>query len=204
MKTFKTIAGQELEIAYENGIKVLNTKNANYSFGSLHSIFKELFKQINMKQINPDKTLLLGLGGGSIVKLLRQDLQLEGAVTAIEFDQGIIDAAIKHFGIGKFKNVGLICEDAFKYLQNTNTKYDVIIDDLYLDIAMPGDSQQSDYFKDVIHRLTKNGLFIKNCIFTSDDHKTQFNKSISEVFPDIKVISIGKMNNLYLCKCNVV
>ena len=61
-----------LEITKSNGKYVLNSHNANYSFGGLHILFDAFFKQINIKQYQIQSVLLLGMGAGSVVTLLKE------------------------------------------------------------------------------------------------------------------------------------
>ncbi len=64
-----------LEITWYNGKKHLNTKNANYSYGSLQAILKFGLEKIELKHMN--SILLLGLGGGSVIETLRQDFNYQ-------------------------------------------------------------------------------------------------------------------------------
>lgn len=45
-----TELGQKYEVNYENGIKVLNSENANYSFGSLHQIMLKGIDEVLKKR----------------------------------------------------------------------------------------------------------------------------------------------------------
>ena len=80
-----------LEITWYNGKKQLNTKNANYSYGLLQKILKIGLQKIDLR---PSKNiLLLGLGGGSVIKTLRDDFDYQQYITAIDIDPVIINIA---------------------------------------------------------------------------------------------------------------
>ena len=64
-----------LEISYVNGKKVLDTKNANYSYGSLQKILEIGLTKVNLKSV--ENLLLLGLGGGSIIQSLRETFEYQ-------------------------------------------------------------------------------------------------------------------------------
>src|SRR3954471_6764919 len=51
-----------LEVRIENGKYVLNSEHANYSFGSLHRIFKRAFKMTRIGDKEIKNVLLLGFG----------------------------------------------------------------------------------------------------------------------------------------------
>lgn len=54
-------ANTQLELRWENGKLVLNTDKANYSFGSLHRIWRKALKEVSIKDTN--RILVLGGGG---------------------------------------------------------------------------------------------------------------------------------------------
>ena len=59
-----------LEVTYINGKKVLDTKNANYSYGSLQKILKFGLTKIDLKSV--ENILILGMGAGSVIQSLRE------------------------------------------------------------------------------------------------------------------------------------
>lgn len=62
-----------LEVTWYNGKKVLNAKNANYSYGSLQRILKFGLKKVDLSNVTD--VLLLGMGGGSVIKTLRDEFK---------------------------------------------------------------------------------------------------------------------------------
>ena len=86
-----------LEITWHNGKKYLNTKNANYSYGSLQRILRFGLQKIDISQC--ENILILGLGAGSVIETLLKELKYENFVTAIEIDPVIIYIAKKEFNI---------------------------------------------------------------------------------------------------------
>ena len=70
-----TKLGQKYEVNYENGIKVLNSENANYSFGSLHQIMLKGIEEV-LKKHRPKRILILGLGAGSILSIMKNKFNI--------------------------------------------------------------------------------------------------------------------------------
>ena len=64
---FTTLHGP-MEVRYEGGALVLNSERGNQSFGSLHRVWQDVFQRIGLKNSPPTSVLLLGLGGGSVVR----------------------------------------------------------------------------------------------------------------------------------------
>ncbi len=124
-----------LELTWFRGKKLLNTKNANYSYGSLEKILKLGFNHIDLKRCN--NILLLGLGGGNVVKTLQDRFQYKGYITALEIDPVIVQIANDEYGIKNSEKLTIICDDAYNYVMKTSLNFDFIIIDLFLDDIIP-------------------------------------------------------------------
>ena len=72
-KRFSSEINGILEVTYINGQKVLDTENANYSYGSLQKILEFGLTKVDLKLV--ENILLLGMGGGSIIKSLRENIE---------------------------------------------------------------------------------------------------------------------------------
>src|SRR5690349_21784300 len=72
-----------LEVAVVHGRKVLDGALVNYSFGGLHEVFREAFERLDIGKRDIKSVLLIGLGAGSVVHLLRRDLGVRAPITAI-------------------------------------------------------------------------------------------------------------------------
>ncbi len=103
------------------------------------------------------KTLLLGLGGGTLYKQLKKN---NLTVNVVEIDERIAKIAKKYFYINK--NVNVIVDDARHYLNLTKKKYDVIIYDLYHSETPPIHLMTKEAFAEIKTKLTKKGILIVN------------------------------------------
>ena len=149
-----------LEITWHNGKKHLNTKNANYSYGSLQAILKFGIEKIELKHIN--SALLLGLGGGSVIETLRQDFNFQKQITAIDIDPVIIEIAKTEYQLESNSNTSIICEDELKFIKNNTSKFDLIIIDLFIDITVPKQFLELSFWEDVVNSKSTNGVILFN------------------------------------------
>ncbi|MCB0455711.1 MAG: spermine synthase, partial [Aequorivita sp.] len=69
-----------LEITYMNGKKVLDTENANYSYGSLQKILEIGLTKVELNAV--ENILLLGMGGGSVIHSLRNTFEYTKNIVA--------------------------------------------------------------------------------------------------------------------------
>ena len=145
-KIHSKISG-DLEITWYNGKKHLNTKNANYSYGSLQRILKFGLEKIDLS--NTKKILILGMGGGSVIKTLQDDFNYQNHITAIDIDPVIIKIAKEEFDIIEGENLKIICEDAQLFMQLNSQKFDLIIIDLYIDIKVPSSFLKIPFWQNI-------------------------------------------------------
>ncbi len=182
-----------LEITWHNGKKHLNTKNANYSYGSLQAILKFGLEKIELKHMN--SILLLGLGGGSVIETLRQDFNYQKQITAIDIDPVIIEIAKTEYQFESNSNTTIICEDALKFIKDNTSKFDLIIIDLFIDITVPKQFLELSFWEHVIKSKSTNGVILFNA--SLEDKKSNQLKSVIE-FLKTKVYKVDvyeKVNN---------
>lgn len=151
-----------LEITLVNGRKELNTRNANYSFGSLHKVMKFALGKINYRR--DDKILLLGLGGGSVIKILRHDMRCNSTIDAVEHDPVIIDIARNEFNLNSYSMVNVRCIDAYKFVVRENNLYNLIIIDLFQGLDIPRIFYEDEFWENIIRISHFNGSIIFNVI----------------------------------------
>lgn len=124
-----------LEITMVDGRKILDSKNANYSFGSLQRILETGLSKIELKNVS--SILLLGLGGGSVISSLRNKFNFNGKIYAVELDQKVIDIAEKEFFISSSDTLTIENCDAFDFVKKCDRQFDLIIVDLFIDNKVP-------------------------------------------------------------------
>ncbi len=149
-----------LEITWHNGKKHLNTKNANYSYGSLQTILKIGLQKIDLANCN--KILVLGLGAGSVVDTLLNDLEYKNHITAIDFDPVIIDIAKNEFNLSESKHLNIICEDAIHFMKQNKELFDLIIVDLFVDTEVPVTFLNKSFWIDIIRSNSNRGSVLFN------------------------------------------
>lgn len=149
-----------LEITWYNGKKHLNTKNANYSYGSLQRILKFGLEKIDLKNVN--SILLLGLGGGSVIETLRNDFDYSKPIVAVDIDPIIIDIAKTEFNLKENENLDIICDDALNFMASNTQHFDLIIIHLFVDTDVPKPFLELFFWRNIIKASTTNGAIIFN------------------------------------------
>ncbi len=159
-KRIKTENNGIVEITYFNGKKLLDSANANYSYGSLQKILHFGLQQINISEVN--SILLLGLGGGSVVQTLRNDFGFNKNITAVELDQSIIKIALEEFELNTDHYLTINHLNALHYVEQCQEKVDLIIIDVFIDNEVPSEFFLISFWLNISDIIEDNGYFIFN------------------------------------------
>lgn len=154
---------QTLEVTLVNGELVLDTKNTNYSYGSLQRILRKGLLHIKFDNIlKMNHVLVLGVAGGSVIKTLVNEVKFTNKITGIELDPKVIDIANTYFSLDKIPNVNIIIHDAFEFVLKTKLQYDLIIIDIFQDTVMPNFLFEDFFRNRVCELLSPRGYILFN------------------------------------------
>ena len=172
----KSVLSKNLEITWNNGELVLDSKNTNYSYGSLQRILKIGLKTIGYNKIQKmNSILVLGVAGGSVVKTLVNEIGFTGKITGVEIDHDIIEIANKYFKLNEIKNLKIIQDDAFEFVLKTKQKYDLIIIDIFQDTKMPDFLFELFFVDRICFLLQSKGFVLFNtmCLSDADNYRNE-------------------------------
>jgi spermidine synthase len=188
-----------------NGKTLLNTKNTNYSFGSLQSILKKGLLEIGAAEISRmESVLILGVAGGSVVQTLVTDFSFSKKITGIELDSEIIHIANSYFGLDKISNFKCLIQDAEQFVKTDKNQYDLLIIDIFKDTEMPEFLFQESFITNCKQLLNKKGYILfntmhlnKNNLSKTEAYLSHFDSNLYE----IKVLkNIEKYNDVIIIK----
>ena len=158
--------------------KLILTKNkddirlfidGNVQFSSIDEHrYHELLVHIPMNLAqHKEEVLLLGGGDGLAVRELLKYPEIKN-ITVVDLDKEMTDLAIKNSFFKELnqnsllnKKVKIINDDAFKFIENSNKYYDVIIADL----PDPNNSSlarlySKEFYKLIKNKMSKQGIFV--------------------------------------------
>lgn len=154
---------KSLEVTLYNGKTMLNTKNTNYSYGSLQTVLKKGLTAIGKSEIEKmNAILVLGVAGGSVIKTLISDFEFSKSITGVELDAEIIEIANTYFGLDKVANFNCIIDDAEHFVSTSKESFDLIIIDIFKDTEMPEFLFQETFINNIKQKLHKNGYIVFN------------------------------------------
>jgi len=152
-------------------IRVLDEQNRRYLLidGGVHSIVKPSSWESDFAYVTvvdlaksffekPGKLLLIGLGGGSIVKNFARD---GWQVDAVEIDPAVASIAREHFGLAAAEG-NIFRMDGRQFLTTHQTRYDLIILDAFGSSSIPFHLATQESFALAASHLNPGGVFAMN------------------------------------------
>jgi predicted O-methyltransferase YrrM len=195
----KSSLSKSIEVTWANGELVLDSENANYSYGSLQRILRLGLKNIGFEKIVPMKHILvLGVAGGSVIKTLVDEIKYKGKITGVEIDPEIIKIANTYFKLDEIENLEIVIDDAFEFVLKTKTKYDLIIIDIFQDTTMPNFLFETFFINRVCSLLKSHGFILFNTMLLNESQNLRNKKYVSEFYKDqfqIKTIPRLEVHN---------
>lgn len=202
IETFNSSKNGKLLVEIVGGKLMLNTRNANQSFDGLHQLFQLIFADLKANLATINQVLCLGLAGGSVVHILRNELQLPCKITAVEYDEVMIQIAQKHFGLQQFDNLDVIIADAFTYAEQQafNQVFDLILVDLFEDNKV-ANGIFNPHFSEQLLEMCPHGMMVINTICKNKVQEKQINNLVQffkqkQLICNLKIYDIAPTNKV--------
>lgn len=191
----KSNISQTLEVTWSNGELVLDSKNTNYSYGSLQRILRKGLKFIGFGRIKTmNNILVLGVAGGSVIKTLVDEINFEGKITGVEIDNNVITISNKYFHLNQIRNLEIIIDDAFEFVLKTKDVYDLIIIDIFQDTKMPLFLFEPFFINRICDLLQSKGFILFNTMVLNEKQK-QLNLGFLNAF-DVTQYNLTKLHKV--------
>ena len=196
---------QSLEVTLYNGKTLLNTKNTNYSYGSLQTVLKKALTTIGKSEISKmDYILVLGVAGGSVVQTLVTDFEFTKNIIGIELDTEIIEIANSYFNLDKIRNFKCVITDAEEFVKTDKNTYNLIIIDIFKDTEMPEFLFEMNFIVSIKQLLNINGYIVFNTMILDGFKNDKINKYLelfdSENFNKKVLKNVERYNDLIIIK----
>lgn len=162
-------AFHRLRITDNDGVRLLRFERNRQSSMYLDDPFETDFEYPGYLHlplaIRPEahRTLIVGLGGGSVVKRMWRDYPWMH-IDTVEIDQGVVDVARTYFALPEDERINVYVSDGRNFLATCDDPYDIIIVDAFDDDRMPRDLTTEEFLRDVRDHLEPNGVIAYNCI----------------------------------------
>jgi spermidine synthase len=177
----KSIISKSIEVTWANGELVMDSENANYSYGSLQRILRLGLKIIGYNKISAmEHILVLGVAGGRVIKTIVDEIKFNGKITGVEIDPDIIQIANQYFKLDEIEQLEIIIDDAFEFVLKTTEKYDLIIIDVFQDTTMPNFLYEAFFTDQICFLLRSKGVVLFNTMLLNEKHNNRNSKYIKD------------------------
>lgn len=162
------------------------------SGGIVEQIWRSTLKKLRTKEIK--NCLILGLGGGSVAKLVRK-FWPKAKITGVEIDPIMIELGTRYLGLDKVQ-VQVQVQDALKFVKKNFNRFDLVIVDLYIGDKFPEKFENEKFLK----KLTKNKIVIFNRLYYGEKKKeaVKFGEKLEKVFRRVDLFH-PQANLMFLC-----
>ena len=182
---FLTKVLEERKSKFNGDIKVIKTwgmgtyiqaGGLTQSGGIVEDIWRSTLRKIRNPNIEIRKILILGLGGGTLSKLIKNKWP-EAKITGVDIDPIMIELGEKYLDLQANK---ILIQDASKVVSG---KFDLIIVDLYNGDKFPEKFESEKFIKS----LSKNKLVIFNRLRYKDkkEEAEKFGKKLQKYFSKV-------------------
>ncbi len=186
---------ETMHVLLSKGRYQLCTPNAIYSFADKYDNFTATFQQLNLQSNTISDVLILGFGLGSIPYMLEKKFNKKYNYTGVEIDDSVTYLASKYVLDELKSEVQMIQADAWIYVQQVETKFDIVCIDIFVDDKIPVPFLTEAFLENAASILCDNGILLFNHLgrhatdtkAAMDYHDQVFNK----LFPNSTVLKVG-------------
>ncbi|MGA3291850.1 MAG: fused MFS/spermidine synthase [Candidatus Microgenomates bacterium] len=199
---------EERESKYNGNLRVINTfgmgtyiqaDGLTQSGGIVETIWRQTIKKVKSKKPKAKNCLILGLGGGTVAKLIKKNWP-EVRIAGIEIDPIMIELGKKYLGLDQLE-VETKIGDAFQVNQKLkNEKFDLIIVDLYNGDKFPEKFGTENYIRFMRTILTSGGIVVFNRLYYGDKRPetVKFGDKLKKIFSEVEWF-YPEANLMFLC-----
>jgi spermidine synthase len=194
----------EMKITDVNGVRVLKFERAHQSSMRLDDPYLTDIEYIDYFHIalairpRIKRTLIVGLGGGSLAKRLWHD-HPSMRIDAIEIDAEVAKIAYELFDLPRDDRIQVSIADGRAFLSDSSATYDYIVIDAFDDDSIPPHLLTDEFLRLCRDHLAENGVIAYNVIGSIHGDQSRpfrsFYRTISNVWGTVLPFSVGLAAN---------
>ena len=153
-----------LKLAWEGGHLVVNSGNANQSYGSLHAIWQECLSDQHVPERQVANVLILGFGAGSAAGILRKEMAISAPILGVDGDPEMLRLATTVYKVEKLPGIRLLESDALDFLREHDQQYDLVLVDLCHELDLAPGVDEDLFIRGLRKTTAQGGLVCFNTI----------------------------------------
>lgn len=200
---FGTKILEERESKFNGHLKVVRSlgfgtyiqaEGLTQSGGIVETFWKQTIKKVNRSPFTVHHSFILGLGGGTVAKLIRKNWP-EAKIIGIDIDPIMVEWGKKYLELDK-TNVEIKIQDAYDF----KGRYDLIIIDLYNGETFPEKFESKEFLNKVKSSLTEKGIAVFNRTYYGDKRPetVKFGNKLKKIFSKVEWF-YPEANLMFVC-----
>ncbi len=159
------------------------------SGGIVESIWRSTLRKVKGKRQGVKDVLILGLGGGTVAKIIRKHWP-EVKITGVDIDPVMIELGKKYLDLKADK---IKIQDAYSF---DSSDYDLVVVDVYQGDEFPKKFEGEQFLK----KLTKNKLVIFNRLYYGEKRPraVKFGLKLQKIFKNVEYF-YPEANLMFIC-----
>lgn len=185
-----------IEVREFAGEKYLNVDGVEQSGSDIQKMFEQSLELFPFP-IDITSILVLGVGGGGVIKLLRLWFP-DAYIDAVDIDEEMLTISQQYFGLSEYKNITFITADAKKFVAKHKKTYDLVIVDLYIGDRFPAFQISPAFYINLKKSLVPQGAVLMNFQGTDNyqEARDTLNHFIGKIFTTVRIKKLRR-NQLY-------
>jgi len=185
----------------------LQVANLTQSGGIIYDIWNKTLRKVVGSKKQVVKVLILGLGGGSLVKVVKKYWPASRGkpsvkITGVDIDPVMVGLGRKYLKLSD-KEVKVEISDAYEILKTYNrqhTTYDLVLIDLYVGDEFPKKFASEKFAKLVRKSLSGGGTAVFNRLYYGEKRKEsmKFSEVLEDVFSKVEIV-FPEANVMFVC-----
>lgn len=147
--------------------------------------------------MKPDaaRTLVIGLGGASVVKRMWRDYP-EMRVDAVELDPDVVDVAQRFFALPEDERIRVFVDDGRRFIETCPDTYDIVVVDAFDEDRVPRPLTTDEFMRTMRDRLAPDGVVAYNFIGAVKGERSKpfrsLHRTLSNVWRSVTVFVVSE------------
>lgn len=179
----------------------IQAANLTQSGGILYGVWKKPLKKVKGEGLKVKDCLVVGLGGGTVVKLIKE-FWPDAKIVGIELDPLMIDLGKKYLNLKN--DVEIKMGDGLEIVKKAarkKEKYDLVLVDTYVGDEFPKNFESDEFITLVKKLLNKKGRAVFNRLYYGEKRSQarRFGDRLEKHFGDVEIV-YPEANVMFICK----
>ena len=181
--------------------KIIYVQGAEQTGGTITGMWQKAFSRLPKTRDKRLSALLLGLGGGDVVRLIHK-INPQAFISAVELDPVMIKIAGDFFNLRDSDKLKIYQRDAFYFLLLNRETYDLIIVDLFIGFKNPQKFRELRFLNMLKKHISEDGFIVYNSHYHSDLNNVfeEFHTLCCKIFTKVEILISYPYSRILLLK----